>query len=138
MSLITGLIIFISSLASIPALAASAKKCFSFKAGNQEVSVGWFQRKTFNVQKICLQGNYAKMGFNSITVTLTESGYSAGRSGADVVYKASLERFSATQARFTLSDGEPEPTQWEATFEGQELVSIDFERRRPSVLVPIQ
>lgn len=121
-----------------PSFAAPAKKCFQFIGGNQEVTVGWFARKTFNVKSLCLQGVYNKMGFNSVTLTLTEAGYAARQSGVDIIYKASLERFSATQARFTISDGEPEPTQWEATFNGNDLVSIDFERRKSIQLVPVR
>lgn len=138
MSFLVSLIVVISSFISTPSLAAPAKKCFTFKGGNQEVTVGWFSRKTFNVQTLCLQGVYNKMGFNSVTLILTEAGYSSGRTGADITYKASLQRFSVNQARFTISDGEPEPTQWDASFNGSELVSIDFERQRPTLLIPVQ
>ncbi len=138
MSFLVSLFFVISSLVSTPALAVPAKKCFTFRGGNQEVTIGWFARKTFTVQSLCLQGVYNKMGFNTVTMVLTEAGFSAGRTGADITYKASIERFSATQARFTISDGEPEPTQWEASFNGSELVSIDFERQKSTQLVPVR
>ena len=138
MSFLVSLFVVVSAFITTPAFAATAKKCFTFKGGNQEVTVGWFSRKTYSVQSLCLQGVYNKMGYNTLTLILTEAGYSAGSTGAVITYSATLERFSTTQARFTIDDGEPEPTQWEALFNGSELVSIDFERQNPTELVPVQ
>lgn len=116
---------------------AAPTTCFkSAQLGNMKVEIGWFQKQEYTVSKICIEGNYRKQGFNPIQVKLHTVMPRTGNPGAVVSYKASLERFSTGGARFTISDGEPEPTQWEATFDRNELVSVEFERGTQTQLVP--
>lgn len=125
------------ALQTTSAVAAPTVSCFKpAQLGNVQVEIGWFQKQVYTVSKICIEGNYKNQGWNSIQLKLHTVMPRTGAPGAVVTYKASLERFSQTGARFTIMDGEPEPTQWEASFDRNQLYSVEFDRGTRTQLVP--
>lgn len=124
-------------LQSPTTFAAPAVSCFKpAQLSNVKVQVGWFQRQEYTVSKVCIEGNYKNQGFNPVQLKLYTVMPRTNQPGAVVSYKASLERYSETQARFTIADGEPEPTQWDATFILNELSTVEFTNNTMTQVVP--
>ena len=96
-----------------------AASCYEVEGKDKSFTVGWFSKKTFNADLVCVEGSMKGQGHHSIKLKF----YSNKKLVAE--YEGSVERWNDKAGRFTLADGEPEPTQYEAKFKGDSLVEID-------------
>lgn len=115
------LIFFASLLVSSNVFAANP--CFQFSEGPKEVTIGWFNKKTVTADTVCVPDQYPNEN-------LVETVNFVLKNGTDVVaeYPATAVRYSNTNVRFTLENGEPEPQQFEAvvTSKSKSLIEFDF------------
>lgn len=116
-------LIFIASFLFCGSVFANTNPCFQFAEGSKDVTIGWFSKKTVTADTLCVPGEYPNLGLSeTISFVL--------KNGTEIVaeYGATVERYSDTNIRFTLNDGEPAPTQFEATVtkKSKSLIDIAF------------
>jgi len=114
---------FLLALISSAFSATAAEQCFRIAGGDTDVKVGWFSGKTYRVDSFCIQGDYTKMGISEPLGFVFKMGDTALAN-----YRARSERYSDKQIRFTLADGESEPTQFDAEMSVRQnrLTNISF------------
>lgn len=117
------LFVFLASLVVSGSAFALDTTCFQYAEGPKEVTIGWFKKKTVTADTVCVPAQYPKEGF-------TEKFQFVLKNGTEIVaqYEAVAERYSETNVRYTLMNGEPEPQQFnaEVTKKSKSLVEIEF------------
>lgn len=104
--------------------------CYTYSEGTQEVSVGF--TKIYSADKVCITGDYTKDGYSPDLVFSLYQGDDEVAS-----YKAVSERYTSVDIRFTLEDGNPEPTQFDATVDGNVLSAIEVSYDKMATLEPV-